>query len=93
VTSGPQRTCVGCRQKRPKATLVRLVRGGDGRVRVDDNGRAWGRGAYVCPDPGCLERALKAGRLGHAFRQPSEPPVTGAAAVLNGLVVNDKARR
>jgi len=93
VTAAPQRTCIGCRQKRPKDTLVRLVRGADGRVRVDDRGRAPGRGAYVCPDPDCLGRALNAGRLGHAFKRPSEPPASGAAAVLNGLVESGQARR
>ena len=78
---------------RPKAALVRLVRGADGRVHVDDGGRAEGRGAYVCPDPRCLGKALHAGRLGHAFKRPCEPPASGAAAILNGRIVNEKARR
>ena len=93
MTVAPQRTCIGCRKVRPKAELVRLVRGEDGRVHVDDGGRADGRGAYVCPDPGCVGMALQARRLGHAFRRPCEPPASGAAAILNGRVVNDKARR
>ncbi len=93
MTAAPQRTCIGCRQKRPKVTLLRLVRGADGRVQVDDGGRAEGRGAYVCPDSGCLGKALHPGRLGHAFKRPSEPPALGAAAILNGRVGNDKARR
>jgi predicted RNA-binding protein YlxR (DUF448 family) len=93
VTAAPQRTCIGCRQKRPKVTLLRLVRGADGRVQVDDGGRAEGRGAYVCPDSGCLGKALHPGRLGHAFKRPSEPPALGAADILNGRVGNDKARR
>jgi uncharacterized protein len=92
VTAAPQRTCIGCRKVRPKAALVRLVRGADGRVHVDDGSRAEGRGAYVCPDSGCLGKALHAGRLGHAFKRPCEPPASGAAAILNGRVVNDKAR-
>ena len=93
MTAAPQRTCIGCRQKRPKVTLLRLVRGADGRVQVDDSGRAEGRGAYVCPDSECLGKALSSGRLGHAFKRPSEPPALGAAAILNGRVGNDKARR
>ena len=93
MTAAPQRTCIGCRKVRPKAALVRLVRGADGRVHVDDSGRAEGRGAYACPDPECLGKALSAGRLGHAFKRPSEPPASGAAAILNGRVVNDRARR
>jgi hypothetical protein len=47
----------------------------------------------VCPDPDCLGKALSVGRLGHAFKRPCEPPASGAAAILNGRVVNDKARR
>ena len=93
MTAAPQRTCIGCRQKRPKVSLLRLVRGADGRVQVDDGGRAEGRGAYVCPDSDCLGKAFNPGRLGHAFKRPSEPPALGAVATLNGRVGNDKARR
>lgn len=64
----PTRTCLGCRQRRPKRDLVRLVRGEDGAVTVDVGGTGAGRGAYVCAEPECAERALKAGRLAHAFR-------------------------
>ena len=49
---------------------MRLVRRPDGRVEADR--AAAGRGAYVCATGECLERALKPGRLGHAFRKPSE---------------------
>jgi uncharacterized protein len=65
---GPVRTCVGCRCKRPKADLLRVVRGPDGVVRVDPKGRAPGRGAYVCLDPACVRVALSSGRLGRALR-------------------------
>jgi len=66
----PTRTCLGCRRRRPKGEMVRLVRRADGRVRADRT--APGRGGYVCTEPECLERGLKAGRLAHAFRRPSE---------------------
>ncbi|MBI4245564.1 MAG: YlxR family protein [Candidatus Rokubacteria bacterium] len=64
-----RRTCIGCRQVRPKEELVRLGRGATGVVKPDGEGR--GRGAYVCADPQCVERALKTGRLAQAFRKPS----------------------
>ena len=92
MTAAPQRTCIACRQKRPKVTLARLVRAADGRVHVDERGEAPGRGAYVCPDPDCVRRAFNAGRLGHAFKRTSEPPAS-EAAVLNGLVESGQARR
>ena len=50
--------------------MTRLVRRPDGGV--DADAAAEGRGAYVCADAECLERALKPGRLSHAFRKPSE---------------------
>ena len=67
----PTRTCLGCRQRRPKRELVRLVRRADGVVMV--GARATGRGAYVCAEPDCVERALKSGRLAHAFRAACRP--------------------
>jgi predicted RNA-binding protein YlxR (DUF448 family) len=56
---------------RLKAELMRLVRRSDGVVVRDTSGL--GRGAYVCPDATCLERATQPGRLTHAFRKPSVP--------------------
>lgn len=68
MSGGPERTCVGCRRRRPKHALLRLVRGRSGAVTVDARADQPGRGAYVCPDPACVERALKPGRLAHALR-------------------------
>ena len=48
---------------------------------VDASARAAGRGAYVCPDAACVERALVRGRLAHAFRQPCVASPDLAAAV------------
>jgi predicted RNA-binding protein YlxR (DUF448 family) len=81
MSDGPHRTCLGCRQRKLKRELVRLVRRPDGAVALDATGAAPGRGAYVCADAGCAERALKAGRLSHAFRAPSQPVAALEAAV------------
>ncbi|HVL33883.1 MAG TPA: YlxR family protein [Actinomycetota bacterium] len=60
------RTCVGCRQVRPKRELIRIVRLPDGSAVVDRSGKAPGRGAYVCPGGSCGERAVR--RLSQALR-------------------------
>jgi len=73
VSHAPTRTCLGCRQRRAKGELVRLVRAGDGEVVVDAGGSRPGRGAYVCAVPECVQRALKPGRLGHAFTAACRP--------------------
>lgn len=64
----PIRTCLGCRRRRPKSDLVRLVRRADGAVVPDAGIGLPGRGAYVCAEIRCVERALKTGKLTHALR-------------------------
>ena len=78
----PRRTCVACRQVRDKCLLVRLVRLEEGFVVVDEDGKAPGRGAYVCRDGGCATRLAKGSRLSQAFRRPSRPEPALATAVL-----------
>jgi predicted RNA-binding protein YlxR (DUF448 family) len=45
---------------------------------MDETGRAAGRGAYVCRDAACLDRALSTGALGRALatRLPDEVRIT-----------------
>ena len=55
----PTRTCTGCRQVKNKKDLIRVVRDKEGNVFVDVTGRQNGRGAYICPNEECLEKAVK----------------------------------
>lgn len=54
----PMRMCVSCREMFPKKELIRVVRGED-ETRVDPTGKAAGRGAYICGQPACLEKAKR----------------------------------
>jgi predicted RNA-binding protein YlxR (DUF448 family) len=63
----PERSCVGCRERAPKAELLRIVRTTEG-ARVDPLGRAPGRGAYVHRDPACVDAAVRRGALATALR-------------------------
>ena len=62
----PQRTCVGCREKAERDSLVRLVRNADG-VRPDPAAKLPGRGAWVHPRAACIELAVRRGGLQRAF--------------------------
>ncbi len=55
----PMRMCIACRQGRPKKELVRIVASQDSLL-PDETGKAHGRGAYICPDVTCLDKAKKA---------------------------------
>ena len=63
----PMRQCLGCREMKPKKKLIRVVRSPEGEISLDFKGKASGRGAYVCPDPRCLKKAIKARALERAF--------------------------
>ena len=59
----PQRQCMGCRERKNKRDLIRVVRSPEGAVSLDFSGKAAGRGAYLCPNPECLKRAIRSKAL------------------------------
>ena len=59
----PQRQCMGCRERKAKRELIRIVRGTDGNVSLDFGGKMNGRGAYICPNPECLKKVQKSKAL------------------------------
>ncbi|GAC1326330.1 MAG: hypothetical protein NVSMB22_17160 [Chloroflexota bacterium] len=63
----PLRSCVACRDNKPKRELVRVVRLEDGSVAVDRTGKQNGRGAYLCPAQECWQAAQKRKSLNHAL--------------------------
>ena len=63
----PLRTCVSCRETKPKRELLRVVRTPDGHVLIDATGKKAGRGAYLCAKLSCWEDAMKKKRLEQEF--------------------------
>ena len=63
----PQRQCVGCRERKEKRELIRVVRSPEGGISLDFKGKKPGRGAYLCPDLECLKRARKSRALERAL--------------------------
>lgn len=70
----PMRKCSGCGEMKEKRELIRVVRSPE---KIDENGeiickaeisldligKKPGRGAYVCKNANCLEKARKAKRI------------------------------
>lgn len=63
----PQRTCIGCNSQKNKKELIRIVKNKDGIISIDKTGKAEGRGAYICNNIECLEKAIKTKRLEKLF--------------------------
>ncbi|HHW44394.1 DUF448 domain-containing protein [Desulfofundulus thermobenzoicus] len=71
----PQRMCVGCQQMKPKKELIRVVRTPEDKIEIDPTGKRSGRGAYICPQKECLQKAVKGRRLERALHRPVAPEV------------------
>ena len=63
----PQRTCMGCNEKKEKKDLIRIVKNKNNEISIDRTGKLDGRGAYICDDIKCLEKVIKSKRLEKIF--------------------------
>ena len=70
----PMRTCIACRQSKPKKELIRVVKNGE-EISLDKTGRANGRGAYVCDDIECIRKLNKQKLLNRVFSMQVEQSV------------------
>ena len=66
----PMRQCMGCRERKAKRELIRVVRCTDGSVCLDFSGKLNGRGAYLCNDVACLQKAQKSKALERSLEVP-----------------------
>ncbi len=87
--SRPVRTCVGCRRTDSWSVLVRVVAVRDDtdtmRLLPDVRHRLPGRGAWLHPEPGCLELALRRRAFGRSLRLQQPPDPAAVAAYLQAL--------
>lgn len=79
----PMRKCIGCQESFPKKSLCRIVKvrlkvdnpeAGENQeieekeiVKFDASGKLNGRGAYICKNMECFEKAIKSKRLSRAL--------------------------
>ena len=50
-----------------KKDFIRIVKNKDGEVNIDKTGKMPGRGAYLCDNIECLEKAIKTKRIEKTF--------------------------
>ena len=63
----PERLCLGCNVSKDKRDLIRVVKTKTGEIFLDKTGKANGRGAYICNDAACLEKAIKTRRISRSL--------------------------
>ncbi len=83
----PQRTCIGCNTIKAKKDLIRIVKNKEGQISIDKTGRANGRGAYLCDNIECLEKAIKTKKLERTFEMPISQEIYES---LRGVMIDKK---
>jgi len=68
VKKQPQRACIGCGRMRDKKDLIRILKTPEEDFIIDASGRKNGRGAYLCPDSECLDKAIRNHGLERSFK-------------------------
>ena len=61
------RRCISCNQQKEKNELLRVVKPKDENLQIDSIGKKNGRGAYICKDEECLNKAIKSKKLERTF--------------------------
>lgn len=55
----PLRKCLGCDEMLGKKGMLRVVKSKEGEISIDETGKKNGRGAYICRDMECFNKAHK----------------------------------
>ncbi len=66
----PLRKCTGCQEMKNKKDLIRIVKNNEGDFFLDYTGKKNGRGAYICANLECMEKAHKFRGLEKSFKSP-----------------------
>ena len=75
---------MGCRSRAAKIDLLRVV-AVSGTLAVDPRGRLPGRGAYVHPDPACVDLAERRKAFQRALRHAGVLDLSPLQAFVNAL--------
>lgn len=64
----PLRQCVGCGEMKSKKEMMRVIKTPEDEIVLDDTGKRNGRGAYICRERSCLQKAQKARGLERSLK-------------------------
>lgn len=89
----PMRTCLSCREKKPKKELIRILLNEENGLTADLTGKKNGRGAYVCNSATCVDK-LNVKSLSAALKSPvSERMIQEIKASLEDSVKDKQCKQ
>ena len=71
----PMRRCIGCMESKAKSGMYKIALK-NGELTLDKDGKAIGRGVYICKDKDCIEKAKKKNGLQRGFRRNFQVEMT-----------------
>ena len=86
----PQRTCVACGAKKAQGELLRVVSQGGAPAQIDIKGRAPGRGAYLCRQAACVEKAWARRALERALKLQNPIEAALKAEILSVMASDNR---
>lgn len=66
----PQRQCIGCGEMKNKREMIRVIKTNEEQIFMDTTGKKNGRGAYICLNLSCLNKAIKNKGLERSLKMP-----------------------
>lgn len=85
----PERMCVGCREMKEKRSLIRVVKTPEGEIKIDSSGKMSGRGAYVCKDVQCLQKAIRSKGLEKSLKVSINDDIKDQLTVMLADITKD----
>ncbi len=76
---------MGCNVKKDKKELIRIVKDKECKINIDKTGKMDGRGAYICNNIECLNKAIKSKRIGRVLETEIEEEIyNNLKNIING---------
>lgn len=63
----PLRKCLGCGENKNKKELICIVKTPDNEILIDISGKTNGRGAYICNNKDCFNKAVTANKISRSL--------------------------
>lgn len=71
----PMRKCIACQEMKDKKELLRIVINSDKVIEIDTTGKKNGRGAYLCYNQDCLDKAASSRKLESSLKSKIDPSI------------------
>ena len=78
VRKVPMRQCTGCQEMKNKKEMIRVLKSAEGEILLDATGKKNGRGAYLCRNMDCLEKAIRSKGLERSLKVKIPEEVYGS---------------